>query len=174
MDKPWKVIFAFVGIFIAGAVFGGFFTLRTNGARPAGETPTARQEPPRAGGANQQIAPALLRQLGQRLKLTDEQRQKIQPIVARAEEDLQRLRRQNFQDTTRVMEQMHADVSRWLTTEQRDELETMKRNMRDRLRRAQENKDRRGEMIRGGVQSNATSTPRPPGDATAADDRKGN
>jgi Spy/CpxP family protein refolding chaperone len=27
MDKPWKVIAAFLGVFIAGAVFGGFFTV---------------------------------------------------------------------------------------------------------------------------------------------------
>ena len=33
MDKPWKVIFAFVGVFVAGAVFGGFFTLRSSRGR---------------------------------------------------------------------------------------------------------------------------------------------
>ncbi|PTX96663.1 hypothetical protein [Opitutus sp. ER46] len=27
MEKPWKVIVAFLGVFIAGAVFGGFFSL---------------------------------------------------------------------------------------------------------------------------------------------------
>jgi Spy/CpxP family protein refolding chaperone len=27
MDKPWKVIVAFIGVFMAGAVFGGFFSL---------------------------------------------------------------------------------------------------------------------------------------------------
>jgi hypothetical protein len=27
MDKPWKVIAAFIGVFVAGAVFGGFFAL---------------------------------------------------------------------------------------------------------------------------------------------------
>jgi hypothetical protein len=27
MDKPWKVVLAFVGVFIAGAVFGGFFAV---------------------------------------------------------------------------------------------------------------------------------------------------
>lgn len=43
MDKPWKVIFAFVGVFIAGAVFGGFFTLRTAGGRLGGEAGFKRQ-----------------------------------------------------------------------------------------------------------------------------------
>ncbi len=27
MEKPWKVILAFLGVFVAGAVFGGFFSL---------------------------------------------------------------------------------------------------------------------------------------------------
>lgn len=28
MDKPWKVVFAFIGVFVAGAVFGGLLALR--------------------------------------------------------------------------------------------------------------------------------------------------
>ena len=27
MNKPWKVILAFLGVFLAGAVFGGFLSL---------------------------------------------------------------------------------------------------------------------------------------------------
>ena len=30
MDKPWKVVFAFLGVFIAGAVFGGLLALRVD------------------------------------------------------------------------------------------------------------------------------------------------
>src|SRR4051812_40588665 len=37
MDKPWKVILAFVGVFIAGAVFGGLFTLGTSSRHLANE-----------------------------------------------------------------------------------------------------------------------------------------
>lgn len=33
MDKPWKVISAFIGVFAAGAVFGGFLTLRSASKR---------------------------------------------------------------------------------------------------------------------------------------------
>lgn len=43
MDKPWKVICAFVGVFIAGAVFGGFFTLRSSSRRLSEELAPARQ-----------------------------------------------------------------------------------------------------------------------------------
>jgi hypothetical protein len=33
MDVPWKVILAFVGVFIAGAVFGGVFTMGVSARR---------------------------------------------------------------------------------------------------------------------------------------------
>ena len=33
MEKPWKVIAAFIAVFMAGAVFGGLFTLRASGKR---------------------------------------------------------------------------------------------------------------------------------------------
>lgn len=167
MDKPWKAILAFIGVFIAGAVFGGVFSLRSAGKRMPGPPPTRPQGQMMPPG-NPQIAPAMMRQLAQRLKLTEEQREKVRPIVSRAEEDLQRLRRQNFQDTNRVMERMHVDLAVVLTAEQRTELEQMKDNMRLRLKNA-EGKDRRSEFSRG-IQ--AQSAPRP-ADATASDDRSG-
>ena len=42
MNSSWKVIGAFIGVFIAGAVFGGFFTLRTTGKRGANEFGVSR------------------------------------------------------------------------------------------------------------------------------------
>lgn len=163
MNQPWKVVFAFVTVFIAGAVFGGVFTLRTAGPRPPNfnqpPLPNNRpqvQKPP----LGPQIGPAMMRQLGQRLKLNEEQREKIRPIVARAEEDLQRLRRQNFQDTTRVMERMHADVAMWLSPEQREELEVVKINMRERMQRAEKEERRGPEFQRDGQQTQN----RPPGE----------
>lgn len=152
MDKPWKVIFAFVGVFIAGAIFGGLFTLRASGKRfatspgsgrpnqqvqrPAGAGQVQSQGQPKgqvAGKAQSSIGPAMMRQFTQRLKLTEEQREKVRPIVARAGEDLQRLRQENLQDTTRVVERMHLDIGGWLNPSQRAELEEMKRAMQERV-----------------------------------------
>ena len=146
MDKPWKVIFAFICVFIAGAVFGGVFTLRSAGGRNVANFPPPPDRPP---GAVQRplpsappvhIQPAIMRQMTQRLNLTAEQRVKIKPLVARATEELQRLRRENLQDTTRVVEVMYADVSASLTPEQRSELEEMRRKMQERV--AEERKKR--------------------------------
>lgn len=160
MDKPWKVIFAFVGVFIAGAIFGGVFTLRASGKRlpnspgpgragqqvqrPVGAV-AGKAQPPVPGlppgqpkgqvAAKTQaaIGPAMMRQLTQRLNLTKEQREKIRPIVSRAAEDLQRLRRESLEDTTRVMERMHGDIGDWLKPDQRTELEEMMRAMQERV-----------------------------------------
>lgn len=125
MDKPWKVICAFVGVFIAGAVFGGFFTLRTSSRRLTQELELARQAtvtlpvvppsavpPPAAALVEPPPAPALppgpnavplrnpisiqlMRQFAQRLTLTNDQREKVRPIFARWGEDFQHQRQEN-------------------------------------------------------------------------------
>ena len=161
MDKPWKVIFAFVSVFIAGAVFGGLFTLRAGAGRKLANLPMSEraqmsgqmpgpgsgpgQRPGQPGQPGQTqgqpqfqgpIGPAMMRQLNQRLKLTDEQREKIRPLVSRAAEDIQRMSRENLQNTTRVVERLHLDIAAWLTPEQRDALEDIKMQMRERVRRA--------------------------------------
>ncbi len=146
MDKPWKVIFAFVAVFIAGAIFGGVFTLRTSGKRWAGPpAPKVRIEkrpatpgPGAAAGQASGTAPTMMRQFTQRLKLTPEQRKAISPILARAAEDWQRLRRENVENTTRVNERMYADVAAQLSPEQRAELEVMRKQMQERIRHARE------------------------------------
>jgi hypothetical protein len=51
VDKPWKVVLAFVAVFMAGAVFGGLFTLRASGRRFADwqaqtHPPAAQPQPP--------------------------------------------------------------------------------------------------------------------------------
>ena len=131
MDRPWKVILAFVGVFIAGAVFGGVFTARS-ADRPAKAAKQAGKEP---GG---RIYPQLMRQFTQRLNPTVEQQKAITPIVARAAEDLQRSQRDHLADTTRATERMYEDVAALLTPEQRAKLEKMRQEMRERVRREKE------------------------------------
>ena len=148
MDRPWKVIVAFVGVFIAGAVFGGFFTLRS-AARvaeatrpkaspakvPAGKTPAAAPAPAKG------IAPQVMRQLTQRLSPTPEQQKAIRPIVSRAAEDLQRMQKEHLADTTRTTERMYADVAALLTPAQRTQLEQMRQEMLERVRKVREKRD---------------------------------
>jgi hypothetical protein len=142
MDRPWKVILAFLGVFIAGAVFGGSFTARLARVvdRPAKAGKQAGKEP---GG---RIYPQLMRQFTQRLNPTVEQQKAITPIVARAAEDLQRSQREHLADTTRATERMYEDVAALLAPEQRTKLEKMRQETRDRVRRE---KEKRGDAFPG-------------------------
>jgi len=157
MEKPWKVVCAFVLVFMAGAIFGGVFTVGFSArrqsigtkvsppARPATAAaaagqpkavPATPQSQPPAGAATAKpnpITPTLMRQFTQRLKLTAEQRERIRPIVTRAGEDFIRLRQENLADTARVTERMYSDVAALLTAEQRAEIETMQRQMEERV-----------------------------------------
>jgi Spy/CpxP family protein refolding chaperone len=157
MEKPWKVVCAFVLVFMSGAIFGGVFTVGFSArrqsigtkvsppARPATAAaaagqpkaaPATPQSQPSAGAATAKtnpITPTLMRQFTQRLKLTAEQRERIRPIVTRAGEDLIRLRQESLADTARVTERMYVDVAALLSPEQRAEIETMQRQMEERV-----------------------------------------
>lgn len=159
-----------MAVFMAGAVFGGLFTLRASNKRlsewraverqmavpavvapaPAAAAPKAGANPPAAQPSKAPIMPALMQQFTKRLKLTTPQRDKMRPIVGRASEDLQRLRQENesdrqrnLADTVRVTERMYEDVAALLTPEQRTELETMRQQMQE---RTDKERKRRGEI----------------------------
>ena len=153
MDKPWKVIVAFVLVFIAGAIFGGVFTVSFSARRAPGAAakanPAGRQgaspavaTPARPKGEGQgagllartnSLTPAVIRQFTLRLELSAEQKERIGPIVGRASEDLVRLRQENLVDTARVTERMYTDVAAVLTSPQRTELLAMTRQMEERV-----------------------------------------
>ena len=155
MDVPWKVIFAFLGVFVAGAVFGGVFTIgvtarrfnvpprqpqwveRTGGQLPpAGQPPVVQASGTSGPGTSSRPNPItvqLMTQFTRRLSPTPLQRDELRKILGRAGEDLQRLRHENLADVTRVTERMYADISGVLTLEQRSELEKMRRQFEERV-----------------------------------------
>ena len=155
MDVPWKVILAFVGVFIAGAVFGGVFTMgvsarRIVAPRPPGDKGIAQFPPvtaPKAQVAGPQapktattaarpnpITPVLMTQFTRRLSgLTPVQKESLRTILGRAGEDYYRLRQENLADVARVTERMYADVSGLLTADQRVELESMRKQVEEKL-----------------------------------------
>jgi hypothetical protein len=155
MDKSWKVILAFVGVFIAGAVFGGFFTLRSTGKSLSGGRAKTASPAAAKSGTSAVPSPALatrvaqqvMKQLIQRLSPTADQQKAIRPIVSRATEDIQRMQREHLADTTRTTERMYADLAPILTPEQRVKLQQMREEM---LERVQREKEKRGEVQPGG------------------------
>ena len=133
MNKPWKVILAFLGVFLAGAVFGGFISLRV--ARSHDFRPSAMDK----------FTPMLLHRFSDRLELTTEQLEKIRTIVAATEAELRRLRSSGFKETVAVAENMNEQIAKVLTPAQVIKLDELKREMRERWRR-----DRPGRNPEGG------------------------
>jgi hypothetical protein len=164
MEKPWKVVVAFLFVFVAGAVFGGMFTLGVAQRRQgiavqavalqpepsAGKTggtatpPAAATKPiinPKkvtaaavAGLQPGALTPQIMQQFTRRLELNAEQRERIRPSIARAAEDLLRLRQENLADTARVTERMYEDIAALLTPAQRTELDKMRVQMQERVK----------------------------------------
>lgn len=152
MDKPWKVVFAFVAVFTAGAVAGGMFGARRVAKRfraepapvvlapvpapqavPAAvvtaEKPGVAATPKESRPLPPMIPGPQLRQWAQRFNLTAEQQRAIRPIIARANEEYAKLRT----ETTKVTEGMYADISAILDDEQRADLEEAKKKLQERF-----------------------------------------
>ncbi|MEO6005898.1 MAG: hypothetical protein ABIZ04_25985 [Opitutus sp.] len=121
MNQRLKVILIFTGVFIAGAVSGGPLAMRF--MRP--DRPEWRR------GLRLQVMERLEEELG----LTAEQKNRVQPVVLRAQEETQRLRRENIKNIAVVMDRMHAEISAELTPEQRVKLEDMRKRFRERAER---------------------------------------
>ena len=128
MSRNWKIILAFLGVFVAGAVFGGFVSLRV--ARQHFEKARLRTPTP-----IDQFSPQIMKRFSNRLDLTVEQKEKLWPIIRQAGEDLRKLRQSGDREAIAVAERMHEQVAEILTPEQQGKLEQMKRDMRERWQR---------------------------------------
>src|ERR1035437_778764 len=106
MDKPWKVILAFTGIFLAGILVGGLVTLRW-GKNMAQRLPMSEQ-----------YGPKVIGRLVTRLALAPEQQAKIKPIVDQAAQELRQLRRTTQRTSASVIERMQGEIAAQLTPEQ--------------------------------------------------------
>lgn len=131
MNKPWKVILAFVGVFVAGAVFGGFLSVRL-WPQPFRPGPPAQPGQPRGGPGGEQFSLQVFRRLSDRLELTDVQKEKLRPIIKETDAAMRRLRTANFRESTAVAEQMHEKIAAILTPAQLAKLDAMRKEMRER------------------------------------------
>lgn len=150
MSRNGKIILAFLGVFVAGAVFGGFVSLRV--VRQRFEMIRLRTPTP-----IDQFSPQIMKRFSTRLDLTAEQKDKLWPIIRRAGEDLRKLRQSGDREAIAVAERMHEQVAEILTPAQQGKLEQMKRDMRERWQR--ERQKRWGER----PPSSTRPPPPPPG-----------
>ena len=119
MNKSWKVVLAFTAIFLAGAVFGGLLAMRI------GPRLLQRRIPPPPS------LPGVLRHFADRLDLTAEQKEKIRPMVERAEEEIRGLRQSSLKATGVILRRLQQEFSGELTPDQRKKLEKMVERQRE-------------------------------------------
>ncbi|HWA10595.1 MAG TPA: hypothetical protein VG838_14215 [Opitutaceae bacterium] len=128
MEKTWKVVLAFVVIFMAGTVTGSVIALRV--ARSF----MPPQRPP--GAVVEQFGAMQLQRLARQLELTDDQKEKIRPIAQKTGDDLRKLSRDSQKETHDVIARMDDQVSALLTPEQQKKFaEFQKRRYQEFLNR---------------------------------------
>lgn len=127
MNKNWKIIVAFLVVFVFGGVIGAVCALRV-APSPASPRPASRPE---------QFDAQLMRRWtnGNQLGLTPEQRQRIRPIVFEAAESLRRLRRDTLHSEQLTIEHMQDEIAALLTPEQRQKFEAMIELQRARMQK---------------------------------------
>jgi Spy/CpxP family protein refolding chaperone len=117
----WKLILAFVLVFLAGVVCGFFGTLHAHYS-------FARMD-------SESMAQHMKQRLRAELKLTPQQMQQISPIIDRAASQLKTKREQTMRDVHDIFEQTHRDMEPFLTPEQRTRLEELEKRHRHLLHR---------------------------------------
>ena len=117
----WKLILAFVLVFLAGAACGFFGAVHVHDF-------FARMDP----GS---MAQHMKQRLRGELKLTPEQLQQISPIIERAASQLKTKREQTMRDVHEIFERAHRDMQPFLTPEQRTKLEELEKRHRHLLHR---------------------------------------
>ena len=117
----WKLILAFVLVFLAGAASGFFGAFHAHHF-------FARMDP----GS---MAQHMKQRLRAELKLTPEQMQQISPVIDRAASQLKTKREQTMRDVHEIFEQAHRGMQPFLAPEQRTRLEELEKRHRHLLHR---------------------------------------
>jgi Spy/CpxP family protein refolding chaperone len=118
----WKLIFAFLLVFLAGAATGFF------GAAHLGRAIFLHHRP-------DAIAEHMKEHLRAELKLTPQQVEQISPIVDQATTTLEAKREQTGREVRTIFEDMHARIAPLLTPEQQKRLQEMEQRHRQTMRR---------------------------------------
>ncbi len=125
MKQTLIVAFAFVGVFLSGAVVGGLVSFRFG-------------EDVRHEKTVEQYALQNLKQLGEALELTPDQRQRIRPLLVKTGKEIQAHRRQSATAVAQVGAKADAELRSILTEEQRLKYDEYRERRRERDKRWQE------------------------------------
>jgi hypothetical protein len=131
MNKPWKLILALLGIFLAGGVTGTFVTLRF------GREWVVKRPGPEQWEVNH------MKRLSERLGLAPQQQEELRPIVRRNMEELSQVRNHCITVTRAVFEQMEREISAKLDPAQLVKFEQLNKEMRERAKKVVPEKNNR-------------------------------
>ncbi|HEU5081504.1 MAG TPA: hypothetical protein VFT72_19985 [Opitutaceae bacterium] len=121
MSRTLGVILAFIGIFIAGGVTGGFVALRVQ--------PSVRHQ-----RAAERFTEQQFKRVAEELALSPEQRERIHPIITSAGHEIQERRREVLQ----ILQRMEGDIRAQLTDEQRTRYDAFRAEQRENMRNRRE------------------------------------
>jgi hypothetical protein len=121
MKQSLIVAFAFIGVFLCGAIVGGIVTFRY-GHKVVRET------------ASEEVGQQNLKQLVEVLQLTPEQQKSIRPIIVRTAKELAAHRR----DSAAIRERSEAELRPLLTESQRAAYDEFRQIRRDREKKWQD------------------------------------
>ena len=182
MEKPWKVILAFVGVFVAGAIFGGLLALRIarqiSEQRPVAATLTPAVVPaarPPGGQPNQPMPQAvqtaqLMRRVTNQIGLTKGQRERVTPIIERAVQDFWHHQQNYNRENGFLLQRLKQDIGKELTLEQQTKLDDLWLKQLETFRNRQ---TEAREQIRGQGPAASAATPTVPiPNGNAASDQK--
>ena len=120
MNAQWKVILAFSGVFVAGVVCGGPLLDQVRARMEANRPPFAERT---------------MKRFEKEFNLTAEQKQRIEPILLRAQKDWRQFRQDNMRNLTGVIDRMHVELAAELTPDQRGRVEEISNEFRARAER---------------------------------------
>ena len=127
MSQITKVVFAFAGVFVAGALAGGIvgLRLRMDAEQPVKQNAAGQTPPPPAKVVTvtpDNFSVMQMQQFTRQLSLTAEQKEKIQPIINATSEKINKLSQESRVATMALRGDMEKEISSLLTEEQRKKL----------------------------------------------------
>ena len=122
MNKPWKVILVFIGVFLFGGITGSVITLRFH-ERPIIRHPNFER-----------FAKNRVMHLTKVLKCSPDQSDKLQVIVLEASMNLRRVRQNSIRQVMTIFDHMDSRIETVLNPEQRTRFEQIREMERQRIR----------------------------------------
>jgi len=135
MSQTGKVLLAFTGIFVAGAVAGGIVALRVGVDRVAEQPPGLQLTPP-ASQPKAVVTPdtfttTQIHRITAQLGLSSTQSGKINPIITITGDKIRELSLKNATATNELLKEMAIQVSAELTPEQRKKFDESEKRRQD-------------------------------------------